>query len=86
MTVPKRDINAERRQLGRDAIISESEAVRLLPGRDADIRKWLRANGLVSTVMSTKRCVHWGSVVDAFNGQSKPRQCGRHRLPRVTLK
>ena len=84
MAVPKRDINAERRQLGRDAIISESEAVRLLPGRDADIRKWLRANGLVSTVMSTKRCVHWGSVVAAFNRQSKPKHSSQ-RLPRVTL-
>ena len=67
-------LDSQRLQLGRDAIVSEALAVQLLPCRDAVARKWLRDNHLVSEVLGGSRAVHWQSVVDTFNRQSRPKQ------------
>jgi len=84
----RRDLAAARLALGRDAIISEAEAVRLLPGQDAKVRKWLRDNHLVSEILGGRPCVLWGNVVDAFKRQSKSTTNNRSKkgnLPRFKL-
>lgn len=54
-----------RRQLGAAAVLSEAEAVALLPVRDSTARKWLRAQGLVSDT-ALGRLVLWERVIDAL--------------------
>lgn len=51
--------------LGAAAVLSESEAVALLPGRDSVARDWLRERGLVR-VTPLGRVVVWGEVVAAL--------------------
>lgn len=62
--------SALRVALGGAAVLSETEAVALLPGRDAVARAWLRENGLVR-VTALGRVVVWGDVVEALRGPAE---------------
>jgi hypothetical protein len=70
-----------RRELGAAAVLSEAEAVRLLPCRDSTARRWLRDRGLVRST-PIGEVVVWGDVVAALVDAPKeepPRP--RSRLP-----
>lgn len=55
-----------RRAFGRDAVLSEAEAVEAMPFRDSACREWLRANGLVRSRPGLGRYVIWGDVLQAL--------------------
>jgi len=59
--------------LGAAAVVSVTEAARLLPGREADCRKWLRTEGLVRFVMG-RPVVVWGDVLEALRLSNKPKR------------
>lgn len=78
-----------RRQLGRAAVFSESEAVRLLPFRDATARAWLRDQGLVHCNDALGRYVVWDEVLIALGRNEQPQEEHRRaasRLPRAGLR
>lgn len=60
------DRREARRQLGAAAVVSEAEAVALLPFRDSTARDWLRARGLVRTDNELGDYVLWGEVLDVL--------------------
>jgi hypothetical protein len=55
----------------RDEVISVNRTVRHLPWRDAHVRRWLRASGLIYTV-DGREVVVWGDVLDAIRRQRDP--------------
>ena len=55
----------DRLRLGRDAIVSLSDAAALLPMSDDEARDWLRASGLVRDFHG-RHVVLWGEVLDAI--------------------
>lgn len=61
----RRAIADLRVELGRDAVVSVAEAARRLPGRDADARRWLHAEGLVAELPTGQAVVVWGCVLEA---------------------
>jgi hypothetical protein len=59
---------ARRRELGRWAILSPTEAASLLPGRESDNLKWLREQHLIRVRPGTDREeVRWGEVYDRYD-------------------
>ncbi len=59
---------------GEAAVLSVTEAARLIPGREADVRKWLRAQGLVRYLMG-KPVVIWGDILDTLKAdEPKPKR------------
>ncbi len=62
-----------RLSLGAAAVLSVTEAARLLPGRESECRKWLRTEGLVRFVMG-RPVVIWGDVVEALRLSEKPKR------------
>ncbi len=57
---------ALRAALGSAAILSEAEAVQLLPCRDETARAWLRDQGLVTDHPILGRVVLWSKVLAAL--------------------
>lgn len=68
--------------LGAANVLSETDAVRALPGRDAVARAWLRERGLVR-VTALGRVVVWAEVLAALAGTPTPAPAGGGRLPRA---
>ena len=81
------DPAAERRlALGDAAILSLSAAAELLPIREADARRWLRARGLVRQ-MDGRDVVLWRDVTEAIRAGDPPAPAprGRRRDRCITL-
>ena len=66
-----------RLQLGAAAVLSVTEAARLIPGRESEVRKWLRVEGLIRYLMG-KPVVIWGEVIDALK-EDKPVKLKKRR-------
>ena len=80
------DRDAARRELGAAAVVTEAEAVRLLPCRDATARAWLRERGLVRET-PLGRVVVWGEVLREIAQQDEaPAEAPRARLARASLR
>lgn len=63
-----RDRKADRLAQGRDAVYTVSEAVALIPGRDADVRAWLEARGLIRRKSGLPApVVRWSDVLLALD-------------------
>lgn len=60
-----RDLLAVRASLGSAAVLSVREAARLLPGREAAARQWLRDAGCVRLLLGVE-VVTWGDVLRAL--------------------
>ncbi|MBN1335496.1 MAG: hypothetical protein JXB39_06000 [Deltaproteobacteria bacterium] len=56
---------AVRASLGPAAVLSLRDAARLLPGREADARRWLRDAGVVRVFLGAE-VVTWGDVIRAL--------------------
>lgn len=57
---------------GRDEVVALRKAARRLPGREADIRRWLREQGLVRD-LAGREVVVWGEVLDAMPKTTEPK-------------
>ena len=57
---------ADRLHLGEAAVLTPTKAAELLPVREADALRWLRARGLVRRVPGLGEVVVWGDVVAAI--------------------
>lgn len=82
------DRSQARRQLGSAAVLSEAEAVALLPCRDSTAREWLRDRGLVRTT-GLGKVVIWGEVLEALRGHgapADPQPRPPSKLPRAGLR
>ncbi len=55
----------ERLTLGTAAVLTVAEAAALLPVCDAEARRWLRARGLVRSLVG-RDVVIWGDIPDAL--------------------
>lgn len=82
------DRRSARRQLGSAAILSPSEAVELLPFRDAACREWLEAIGLIHQRPGLGAYVVWDEVVRALRDDppAEPEPTKASGYPRVTLR
>lgn len=63
-----------RRELGTAALITEAEAVALIPCRDSTARAWLRDNDLVIHHPVLGRVVVWGDVVAEVRAGRGPQE------------
>lgn len=54
--------HADRLILGNAAVLTIRTAARLIPLRDSDARKWLRASGLIRS-LDGRELIVWGDVV-----------------------
>jgi hypothetical protein len=80
--------SSTRVQLGAAAVLSEAEAVQLLPCRDDTARAWLRDQGLVRQHPVLGRIVVWADVVAAIQGPppDDAPTGAPSGLPRLTLR
>lgn len=86
-SLPERE--AARLLLGMASVLSPRRAAELLPWRDSEARRWLRAQGLILTV-GGRELVIWGDVLEALrreaDGPEDPPPTPRVApLPRVKL-
>lgn len=82
------DLRTARLALGGKAVLSMSEAARLLPVRSSDGARWLRSRGLVRDVPGLGELVVWGDVVAAIQADEvTPPKATKRRgtLPRESL-
>jgi hypothetical protein len=80
-----RDPHADRLVVSPGAVLSEAEAVRLLPVRDGDARAWLRQRGLIR-YLAGRPVVVWSQVIAALDGDQRPEpRRATTTLPRVRL-
>lgn len=49
-----------------EEVLTEAEAVRRIPGRDAEVRAWLKANVRARRGPTGVRCYLWGEVLAAL--------------------
>lgn len=61
---------AARFVVSRDALLTEATAVELLPVRDEDARRWLRARGLVLAHPVLGNVVVWADVLEAVRADA----------------
>lgn len=74
------ELTSQRLALGAAAVLPVRDAARLLPGREADNRKWLAARGLVIERPSGGGpVVVWGDVIKALREQAPDRPARRRR-------
>lgn len=81
--------SAARRELGRDAVLSISEVVELLPFRDDNVRTWLREQRLVRNNPKLGEYVLWADVLDALrvgDGPQDPEPRPPSGYPRAGLR
>lgn len=79
------DRHADRLAVSAGAVLTEAEAVALLPVRDSDARAWLRSQGLVRQ-LAGRPVVRWADVLDALAGDRRPEpRPPAPALPRVRL-
>jgi hypothetical protein len=67
--MPTSDRHLHRLALGAAAVLSEAQAVALLPMNDREARRWLRHNGLVHD-LDGRRVVVWGAVLAAITREN----------------
>ncbi len=81
-------VTPSRTSLGAAAVLSVTEAARLLPWRDAEARAWLREKGLVRAVPGKRPVVLWSEVLDALRGDEEGERVVRRTatLPRAGLR
>ena len=72
-----------------EEVISEAEAVRRVPGRDSDVRAWLRGLGVARRGPTGATCYRWSEVVAALplvsEPASPPVSSGRSPLRRSSM-
>ncbi len=78
--MPTSDRHQHRLAQGAAAVLSEAQAVALLPMNDGEARRWLRRSGLVRK-LEGRRVVVWGSVPEAIkSGDDGPTASARPRV------
>jgi hypothetical protein len=78
----------ERLALGEAALLSPSQAARMIGGNEAETMEWLRSRGLVRTIPGLgRKVVIWGEVLEAIRQpEAAPEpQRGRGSLRRARL-
>lgn len=73
----ERDLSTDRLTLGAAAVLSLTEAARILPGNEAANREWMRAQGLTFCGPSGAELVVWADVLDALPRKATRKQRGR---------
>lgn len=74
------DLDQARLHQGAAAVLPIREAVRLLPGRDAEIRTWLSTHGLVRQLNGAD-VVIWGDVLEVLRADEEDPKPKPRRTP-----
>ena len=68
-----------------EELLSESEALRRVPGRDADVRAWLRELGIARRGPTGVTLYRWSEILAALPFLSEP-AAPVPAIPRATLR